>query len=61
MKKIKNVKKNIKFKKNFKVIEPVNLYECNFGNNIFVGQFVEIQKGFRINDNNKISSQRFIC
>jgi acetyltransferase-like isoleucine patch superfamily enzyme len=61
MKKLKSTIKNIKFKKNFKVIEPVNLYECNFGNNIFVGPFVEIQKGVRINDNTRISSHSFIC
>ena len=61
MKKITNTIKNIIFKSNLKVIEPVNLYGCNFGKNVFVGPFVEIQKGVKINDNTRISSHSFIC
>ena len=30
--------------KNCKILEPVNIYGSKFGDNIFVGPFVEIQK-----------------
>jgi len=53
--------KNIKNGLNFKVIQPVNLYGCVFGNNCFVGPFVEIQKDVIIGDNCKIQSHSFIC
>jgi|TARA_B100000795_G_C22628683_1_gene371748 acetyltransferase-like isoleucine patch superfamily enzyme len=61
MKKVRSKIKNIKFKKNFSVIEPVNLYDCSFGKDVFVGPFVEIQKGVIINDNTRVSSHSFIC
>lgn len=61
MKKIRSKIKNIKFKKNFSLVEPVNLYGCSFGNNVFVGPFVEIQTGVVINDNSRVSSHTFIC
>ncbi|NIH03336.1 acyltransferase [Providencia rettgeri] len=43
------------------IIEPVNLYDCILGNNVFVGPFVEIQKGVIIGDRTKIQSHSFIC
>ena len=52
---------NIEFGENLLVIEPVNLYGCKFGNNCFVGPFVEIQKQVVIGDNCKIQSHTFIC
>ena len=44
-----------------KIMEFVNLYECNIGKNCFVGHFVEIQKNVNIDDNTRISSHTFIC
>ena len=61
MKKIRSKIKNIKFKKNFSLVEPVNLYGCSFGNNVFVGPFVEIQSDVIIGDRTKIQSHSFIC
>ncbi len=58
---IKNSIRDVKFGKNCKIIEPVNLYECNLGNNVFIGPFVEITKGVTISDNTRISSHTFIC
>lgn len=60
------IKKKIKIRnvvvgKNCIIIQPVNLYECELGNNVFVGPFVEITKGVKIGDNTKISSHSFIC
>ena len=47
--------------KNFKFVKPVNLYECEIGDNVFVGPFVEIGKNVKINDNTRISSHSYIC
>lgn len=58
---LKSQIRDIKHGKNFKVVEPVNLYECKFGDNIFVGPFVEITKGVIIGDNTRISSHSFVC
>ena len=51
----------IKKKKNLKIVEPVNIYGVEFGNNCFVGPFCEIQKNVKISDNTKIQSHSFIC
>ena len=51
----------IKKGKNLKIIKPVNIYECEFGNDCFVGPFTEIQKKVKIGNNAKIQSHSFIC
>ena len=53
--------KNVKFGKNVKIIEPVNLYGCEIGDNCFIGPFVEIQKNVVIKQNTRIQSHSFIC
>ena len=53
--------RNITFGKNCTIIEPSNLYECELGNDVFVGPFVEIQKDSNIGKNTRISSHTFIC
>ena len=53
--------RDVKFGKDCRIIEPVNLYECNLGNNVFIGPFVEITKGVTIGDNTRISSHSFVC
>ena len=58
---IKNKIRDVNFGKDCKIIEPVNLYECKLGNNVFVGPFVEITKGVTIGDNTRISSHSFVC
>jgi acetyltransferase-like isoleucine patch superfamily enzyme len=49
------------FGKNVVIIEPSNIYEVDFGNNCFVGPFVEIQKGVKVGANTKIQSHSFVC
>lgn len=44
-----------------KIISPVNLYGCTLGVGVFVGPFVEIQKGASIGDHTKIQSHSFVC
>ncbi len=53
--------RNVKFGENVKIVEPVNIYDVQIGNNCFIGPFVEIQKGVVIGDNTKIQSHAFIC
>ena len=53
--------KNVSFGKNVKIIEPVNIYDCEVGDNTFIGPFVEIQKNVKIGKNCKIQSHSFIC
>jgi acetyltransferase-like isoleucine patch superfamily enzyme len=43
------------------VVQPVNLYGCRFGDDCFVGPFVEVQRGVLIGDRTKIQSHVFIC
>ncbi|GAB6074890.1 acyltransferase [Nautilia lithotrophica] len=52
---------DVQFGKNCKIVKPVNLYNCEIGNNCFIGPFVEIQKNVKIGNNCKIQSHTFIC
>lgn len=45
---------------NVKVVMPVNLYECKRGDDVFIGPFVEIQKGCVIGDRTRAGKRR-IC
>jgi len=53
--------RNVVFGKNVKVIKPTNLYDCEIGDNSFVGPFVEVQGEVKIGDRTKIQSHSFIC
>ena len=53
--------RNVTCGKGVKVIEPSNLYECHLADNVFVGPFVEIQKGVTIGARTKVQSHSFIC
>ena len=53
--------KNVKCGSNVTIIEPSNIYDCHLEENVFVGPFVEIQKGVRIGKRTKIQSHSFIC
>ena len=53
--------RDVHFGKNVTVVEPVNIYEAEIGDNCFIGPFVEIQKGVQIGNNTKIQSHSFIC
>ncbi len=43
------------------IIEPVNLYGCQLGDEVFIGPFVEIQRGVKIGAGSKVQSHAFIC
>jgi acetyltransferase-like isoleucine patch superfamily enzyme len=53
--------KNVTFGENVKIVQPVNIYGCEIGENCFIGPFVEIQKDVVIGCNSKIQSHTFIC
>ena len=59
LKKIQIVKVNLG--RNVEIIEPVNLYECEIGDDCFIGPFVEIQKDVFLGKKNRIQSHTFIC
>lgn len=53
--------RDVRFGKNVKLVQPVNLYECSIGDNCFIGPFVEIQKNVSVGSNSKIQSHCFVC
>ena len=53
--------RDVSFGKNFRVVHPVNLYECVVGDDCFVGPFVEIQNNVKIGNRTKIQSHSFLC
>lgn len=53
--------REVTFGQNVKVVEPINLYECEIGSDCFVGPFVEIQKGVKIGERTKVQSHSFVC
>ncbi len=55
------IRSDVEFGENVKVVQPVNLYGCIIGDNCFIGPFVEIQKDVKIGSNTKIQSHSFIC
>jgi len=54
---------DVKLGENVKIPYPelVNLYGCEIGEGVFIGPFVEIQKGAKIGAKSRISSHSFIC
>ena len=53
--------RDVKFGLNVTVVEPVNIYECEIGDDCFIGPFVEIQKGVAIGKRCRIQSHAFVC
>ncbi len=53
--------RDVKFGKDVVVVNPANLYECEIGDDAFVGPFVEIQKGVTVGNRTRIQSHTFIC
>lgn len=53
--------KNTNFGSDVTIVEPVNIYGCSIGDNVFIGPFVEIQKNVEIGNRTKVQSHSFIC
>ncbi len=52
---------DVRFGTNVTIVEPVNLYGCEIGDDVFVGPFVEVQKSVSIGARTRIQSHTFIC
>ena len=50
-----------KFGFNVKIVSPSNIYGAELGDDVFIGPFVEIQKGVKIGARTKVQSHSFIC
>lgn len=46
---------------NVKIVMPSNVYGCYLSDDVFVGPFVEIQRGVRIGPRTRVQSHAFIC
>lgn len=53
--------RDVRFGERVTVVEPANLYGCTIGDDVFVGPFVEIQRGVTIGARTRIQSHSFIC
>jgi len=53
--------RDVNFGTDVKVVQPVNLYECNIGDNCFIGPFVEIQGNAVVGNRTRVQSHSFIC
>ena len=53
--------REVKMGVNVKIVEPCNLYECELCDEVFVGPFVEIQRGVKVGAKSRIQSHSFIC
>ncbi|MCK4776598.1 MAG: N-acetyltransferase, partial [Candidatus Krumholzibacteria bacterium] len=60
MRRLKSGIVDVNFGDNVTVVEPVNLYGCRLGDDVFVGPFVEIQRDVTIGDRTRIQSHTFI-
>ena len=58
---LKSKIRDVKLGKEVKIVEPVNLYDCEIGDYSFIGPFVEIQNNVKIGNRTKIQSHSFIC
>jgi UDP-2-acetamido-3-amino-2,3-dideoxy-glucuronate N-acetyltransferase len=53
--------RDVRFGRDVRVMDFVNLYGCEIGDETLVGPFVEIQDGARIGARCKIESHAFVC
>lgn len=52
---------DVQFGQRVTVVEPVNIYGCILGDDVFVGPFVEIQAGAKIGNRTRVQSHAFVC
>jgi len=52
---------DVAFGEGVTIVEPVNLYGCELGDGVFVGPFVEIQRGVKIGKRTRVQSHAFVC
>jgi acetyltransferase-like isoleucine patch superfamily enzyme len=52
---------DVEFGENVVIVQPVNLYGCKIGDNVFIGPFVEIQRNVIIGNRTRVQSHSFVC
>lgn len=52
---------DVDFGTGVKIVNPVNLYGCRIGDDVFIGPFVEIQRDVSIGKRTKVQSHSFVC
>ncbi len=52
---------DVSFGERVKVVTPVNLYGCTIGDDVFIGPFVEIQRGVVVGRGTRVQSHAFVC
>jgi UDP-2-acetamido-3-amino-2,3-dideoxy-glucuronate N-acetyltransferase len=57
----KRIADDVKLGQGVVIVDFVNLYGCEIGDETKIGTFVEIQRGARIGKRVKVSSHTFIC
>lgn len=53
--------RNVTYGENVVIVDPVNLYDCELAEGVFIGPFVEIQGHTHIGKASKVQSHSFIC
>lgn len=53
--------RNVTCGENVVIVDPVNLYDCELAEGVFIGPFVEIQGHTHIGKDSKVQSHSFIC
>ena len=53
--------RDVAFGERVTVVRPANLYECEIGDDCFIGPFVEVQRGVAIGRKTRIQSHAFVC
>lgn len=52
---------DVTFGRDVTVVRPSNLYGCRLGDEVFVGPFVEVQRGCVVGARTRIQSHAFLC
>jgi len=53
--------KDVTAHKTVKIVMPSNIYGCELAEDVFIGPFVEIQKGVKIGARTRVQSHAFVC
>ena len=53
--------RDVAFGERVTIVRPANLYECQIGDDCFIGPFVEVQRGVAVGRKTRIQSHAFVC
>lgn len=53
--------RGVSFGERVTVVDPVNLYGCVIGDDVFIGPFTEVQSGVAVGARTRIQSHCFVC